>query len=142
MRVLIADDDPGVIAALEDALGADARMDVVGVAQTGHALLAMASTSAPDLVLLDIRMPGGGVTAARALAAMSSPPAVVVFSATTSARLIIELLEAGVVGVVQKGRAGADLTDLLVRCRAGEVILATPAASAAVRLLFSRARAS
>lgn len=136
MRVLIADDDPGVIFALTDALDADPRVDLVGAAVTGDALLAMASTSAPDLVLLDVRMPGGGVAAARALAMMSAPPTVVVFSASTSARLIIELLAAGVVGVVEKGRAGVDLTGLLIRCRRGEVILATPAAPAVVKLLL------
>lgn len=139
MRVLIADDDPRVLSALEDALSADARIDLVGAAITGDALIALASTTAPDLVLLDLRMPGGGVAVARALAAMSAPPAVVVFSATTSARLIAALLQAGVVGVIEKGRAGADLTDLLVRCRAGEVILATSAARAVVTLLLGRA---
>lgn len=136
MRVLIADDDPGVVAALEEALGADPRLELVGAAVTGDALVALASSSAPDLVLLDMRMPGGGLAAARALAAMSAPPAVVVFSATTSARSIVELFEAGVVGVVEKGRAGADLADLLLRCRAGEVILATSAAHAVVKLLL------
>lgn len=135
MRVLIADDGPGVVAALREALGADDRFHVVGTADTGDAAVALATATAPDLVLLDVRMPGGGVAAARRLAELPDAPTVVVFSATTSARVIVELLEAGVVGVIEKGRAGADLTGLLVRCHAGDVVLATSAASAAVRLL-------
>lgn len=142
MRVLIADDDPGVVSALQETLGADPRLALIGAADTGDKVVAMAVAGAPDLVLLDIRMPGGGVAAARALVAMTTPPVIVVFSATTSARLVVELLEVGVVGVVEKGRAGADLTDLLLRCWAGEVILATSAAPAAVQLLISRARAT
>lgn len=142
MRVLIADDDDGVVAALHEALTADRRFEVLGVVTTGDEAVALARAANPDLVLLDVRMPGGGVGAARRLGALPAAPTVVVFSATASAGLVTELLGAGVAGVVEKGRAGADLTDLLARCHAGEIVLATSAAGAAIRLLLSRARST
>ena len=88
IRVAIADDDAGIRSALADVLAADPRFAVVGAAATGEELCRLVRSVAADVVLLDVRMPGGGVDAARALRTCSPvsgarPPAVIAVSAHT-----------------------------------------------------------
>ena len=78
MRVLIADDEPHARARLRELLAHCAGVRVVGEADHGEAVLAEVARAQPDLVLLDIRMPGlDGLEVARRLAALAEPPGVV-----------------------------------------------------------------
>lgn len=77
-RVLIVDDEPPARARLRQLLAEMPDMECVGEAATGEEALALSAETAPDVVLLDIRMPGiGGLEAARRLAALPEPPAVI-----------------------------------------------------------------
>ena len=134
IRVAIADDDAGVRSALSDVLAADARFDVVGTVASGDLLCRLVSDVAPDVVLLDVRMPGGGATAAETLRAGVHRPAVIAVSAITGAATVASLLRAGAVGYLAKGRLSA-LPDMVARCAAGEVVLAVPSAAEALRRL-------
>lgn len=137
IRVVIADDDAAVRSALADVLDADPRFLVVGTAASGDELELLAARTGPEMVLVDVRMPGGGAEAARALRAQaplqgrSGAPAVVAVSAHTGAATVLAMLQAGAVGYLAKGRL-ADLPDLLARCAAGEVVLAVPSAADAL----------
>lgn len=137
IRVVIADDDDEVRDALGEVVGADARFAVVGTARTGDEAVSVAAVSSPDVVLLDVRMPGGGPEAARRLTA-SGGPVVVAVSAHTGATSIVAMVRAGAVGYLTKGRLG-DLTDLVARCAAGQVVLAAPGAADAMRQLLAGA---
>lgn len=78
MRVLIVDDEPPARERLRSLLAEIPGCAVVGEAATGAEALAAVAQAAPDVVLLDIRMPGmDGLEAARHLARLDSPPAVV-----------------------------------------------------------------
>jgi DNA-binding NarL/FixJ family response regulator len=137
IRVVVADDDAGVREALVDVLSADRRFLVVGSAATGHLALVVASAVRPDVVLLDVRMPGGGPAAAHALSGLpgvgrSGAPLVIAVSADTDAGTVAAMLRAGAVGFLAKGRLG-DLPDLVARCAGGEVVLAVPSAGDALR---------
>ena len=136
IRTVVADDDAEVRSLLVALLRSDDRFDVVEQAADGTALLEAATRTRPDLVLLDVRMPGGGVEAARAL--QDQPPVVVAVSAETAPGTVADLLRAGVRGYLAKGRLGPTLPDQLVRCVEGEVILAVPTASVALRRLIER----
>ncbi|MBB6627763.1 response regulator transcription factor [Nocardioides sp. KIGAM211] len=138
IRVVVADDDPAFRGALHDVLQADARFEVVGIAATGHELAELVRDLQPEVVLLDVRMPGGGEVAARALTgpdAVGEVPTVVVVSAQSGAAGILSMLRAGAVGFLGKGRLGAQLPDLLARIMEGEVVLAVPGAAEALRQL-------
>src|SRR5207342_127456 len=139
IRVVIADDDVGIRSALEDVLDDDPRFNVVGSVATGGELRALVRSVAPDVALLDIRMPGGGPEAARALLedGLSSgrrPLVVIAVSAHTGVANVVSMLRAGAVGYLAKGRLAA-LPDLVARCADGEVMLAVPGAAEALRQL-------
>ncbi len=68
IRVLIADDDPAVRAALADLIESESALELVGAAGDATEVVALAAAEQPDVVLVDVRMPGGGgVTAARGI---------------------------------------------------------------------------
>ncbi len=67
IRVVIADDDDAVRRALVAVLSEDDRFEVAGQAGDGTALHTMVDSADPDVVLLDVQMPGGGVEAAKRL---------------------------------------------------------------------------
>ena len=134
IRVVVADDDDTIRDVLSAVMASDPRFAVVGEAADGIELLEVVTRTDADVVLLDVRMPSGGATAARAL--QQGPPVVVVaVSAETSPDTVASLLRAGVRGYLSKGRLGPQLPELVARCLAGEVILAVPTAAHAMRKL-------
>jgi DNA-binding NarL/FixJ family response regulator len=82
VRVLIADDSDAFRGALHDVVEATPGFMLVGEVASGEAAVAAATTTHPDLVLIDIRMPGmGGVAAGELIAAASPGTAVVMITA-------------------------------------------------------------
>lgn len=133
IRVVIADDDAGVRSALRAVLDDDDRFSVVGEAGSGPEAGVVTALEQPDVVLLDVRMPGGGVEAAKAINAARPRVTLVAVTASADANVVASMLSAGAHGVLAKGRLG-NLGDLVARCCAGEVVLATPAAAAGLRI--------
>lgn len=136
ITVVVGDDDATVRHTLTDLLHTDPRFEVIGHADSGATLLEVVALTRPQVALVDVRMPGGGVEAARALAA--GPPVVVVaVTAESSVSTVLGMLRSGVRGYLVKGRIGANLPDLVARCAAGEIVLATPTGAEAMRQLVS-----
>ncbi len=82
VTVLCADDHPGCRSVLREVISASPGFTQVGEAACGHDAIAAVATLRPDLVLMDVRMPGmGGIEAARALRARHQDLAVVLMSA-------------------------------------------------------------
>ncbi|WP_162244511.1 response regulator transcription factor [Marmoricola sp. Leaf446] len=138
--VLVADDDELFRTALVEVVGADRRFEVVGTRTSGADVVRAVHESRAELVLLDVRMPQGGVAAARALRVAVAqgqldPVRVVALSAHAPTATVVELLREGVVGYLVKGEPARDLPDLLARCAAGQVVLTSPSAATALRQL-------
>jgi len=134
IKVVVADDDARVRSALIALLRTDRRFAVVAELADGTTLVETVRRTEPDVVLLDVRMPGGGVEAARALQA--GPPVVIVaISAETSPAVVAEMVRAGAQGYLAKGHLDSDLPERVVRCVNGEVLLAVPTAGQALRRL-------
>jgi two-component system nitrate/nitrite response regulator NarL len=129
LRVVVADDHREMLATLVSVIEDDPRFAVVGMATTGHDAWQMAADSGADLVLLDVKMPGGGTRAAEALAALPDAPSVVAISAESGSRIVADMLSAGAVGYLTKGHLGDMLPELLWRCAHGEVTVIPPEAT-------------
>ena len=101
MKVLIVDDEQPARDRLSQILADEPDYEVVGEAGNGHEALELANRLAPDIVLLDIRMPGmEGIEAAHHLNAMEPPPAVVFTTAYDE--YAIDAFEARAIGYVLK----------------------------------------
>jgi two-component system response regulator AlgR len=78
LRVLIVDDEPPARELLRSLLAEIGEYDLAGEAATGEEALKLAVDASPDIVLLDVRMPGiGGIETARQLNSLVEPPAVI-----------------------------------------------------------------
>ncbi|MGN6609728.1 MAG: response regulator [Jatrophihabitans sp.] len=141
IRVVVADDDPGVRSALRAVLDEDSRFHVVGEAGSGAEVGVVAALEQPDVVLLDVRMPGGGIEAARAIAESQPRTTLVAVTASADAQVVAAMLAAGANGVLAKGRLN-NLGDLVERCHGGEIVLATPSAAAGLRIFADNHRAA
>ena len=139
IQVAIADDDPRFREALAHVVEADERLSLVGVAASGHEIAGLVARSGADVVLLDVRMAGGGPQGASMLASLGrpgrTPPAIVALSAQSGVATVVAMLRAGAVGYLVKGHVGADLPELILRVAAGEVVLAVSSATEALRRL-------
>lgn len=136
IRVLIADDHREVLSALLSVLEDDQRFRVVGTAATGDEACRIVRGGGVDVVLLDVNMPGGGAAAATAMMSLRPQPVVVAISAESGSGAVADMVRAGATGYLVKGCAGEALPDLVARCARGEVMLATPAASTALRTVL------
>ena len=112
MRVLIVDDEPPARARLAALLAELPGFDVVGEAGDGQSAVEAAMAHDPDIVLLDIRMPGmDGIEAARHLAGLPQPPAVIFTTAYD--RYALEAFETQAVGYLLKPVRQQRLTEAL-----------------------------
>jgi DNA-binding NarL/FixJ family response regulator len=142
--VVVADDDEVFRAALVETLASDDRFDVLGQSRDGHGLPALVAILAPRVVILDVRMPGGGPELCRAVKAAADvrPPVVVAVSAELATSTVTAILAAGATGYLGKGRLGDDLGDAVARCADGERVLAVPRARDVLRRLEGASRST
>ena len=116
IKVLLADDHPVVRRGLAEFLGAAEDIDVVGAAVDGEEAVALADRHQPDVVLMDLSMPGiDGVEATRRVVASVPGAKVVALTSFDDRERIIAVLDAGAVGYLLKD---ADPEELLRGVRA------------------------
>jgi len=124
VAVLIADDHPVVREGLRGMLSAEPGVAVVGEAASGDEAVAMARLLRPDVVLMDLRMPGrdGVVATAGILAAVPATRIVVLTTYETDAD-IVRAVEAGATGYLLKDTPRADLVAAIRAAARGETVL-------------------
>ncbi|HEY5882334.1 MAG TPA: response regulator transcription factor [Nakamurella sp.] len=124
IRVLLVDDDAMVRAGLVMMLDGAAGIAVVGEASDGDQVPGSVDTCAPDVVLMDIRMPRvNGITATRRLRARPHPPQVIVLTTFDTDENILRALHAGASGFLVKDSPPAAIADAVRRVADGEPIL-------------------
>ena len=110
MRILVADDSAGVRRGVLDILAWDGNHEGCGEAKDGPDAIQKAKDLKPDLVLLDISMPGlNGLEVARRLREEIPGTAIVIISQHDSSWLMASAREAGAHACVDKSRLGTDL---------------------------------
>jgi DNA-binding NarL/FixJ family response regulator len=111
IRVLVVDDDDLLARALEALLESDPSIEYVGRAHTGEEALELTEQLTPDIVLMDVEMPGiGGLEATRRLSRSGSTAAVLVITGAEVEAHVHSARESGALGYLPK----ADLAELLL----------------------------
>lgn len=111
VRVLIADDDPLFIEALEAILGIESEIEVAGRANDGEEATRLAGELEPDVVLMDLSMPvlDGFEASRRIRAEAPTTTTVVVLTGSSYAEDVKKAYDAGASGYVTKDRIAQDL---------------------------------
>ena len=103
IRVVLADDQPLVRTGLRMILSAVDDIEVVGEAADGAEAISACAELSPDVVLMDVRMPGvDGIDATRAVTAADSPPKVLVLTTFDLDDVVYDALRAGASGFLLK----------------------------------------
>ena len=138
IRLLIADDHPVVRDGLSGMFTADPDFEVVGEAADGSEALRRAEAARPDVILMDLRMPGmDGVTAIAELAKRGNPARVLVLTTYDTDSYVLPAIEAGATGYLLKDAPRDELLRAVRAAAAGQSVLAPSVASR----LMSKVRA-
>ena len=130
ISILIADDDQLVRVGLRAVLDAEDDLAVVGEAADGREAVDRAAELAPDVVIMDIRMPNlDGLSATRQILDQAHPPRVLVLTTFELDEYVYEALQAGASGFVLKRVPPQDLIEAVRVVHSGESLL-FPAATA------------
>lgn len=128
ITVVLVDDEPMVRQGLRTILESDDGIRVVGEAEDGAGAVSVVRATRPDVVCMDVRMPGvDGIRATELLRALDPPPRVLVVTTFSSDDHVLDALRAGAAGF------------LLKRARAEEVVSAVRAVATGDQLLYPEA---
>ena len=121
IRIVVADDHPVVRFGVKNMLMNEPGYDVVGEAEDGDDAITQTLELEPDVLLLDLAMPRlPGLEAMRAIVGRSSGVKIILLTATISTQQIIEALQIGARGIVEKGSVVGELTRALRAVQSGD----------------------
>ena len=119
LRIVVADDDSNVRTALVALLEATRDVTVVGAACDAGEAVDLVASRRPDVVILDVVMPGDGVRAAQRIREVSPVTRVVALSAHDTQTYRRQMREAGAIAYLVKGDVGVELGQVLSDLRTG-----------------------
>lgn len=124
MRVLIVDDHEVLASSLALVLDQEPDLVTAGVANTLASARSLMSTTAPDVMLLDHRLPDGdGVDAIASLLAIRPSVRIVVLTASAAEHVLVAAIEAGAAGFLSKTRSIAEVTAAVRAAGSGESVI-------------------
>ncbi|MEV6009086.1 response regulator transcription factor [Streptomyces sp. NPDC051976] len=131
IRVLLVDDHQVVRRGLRTFLEVQGDIEVVGEAGDGEEGFARAQELRPDVILMDVKMPGvDGIEALRLLRDAENPARVLIVTSFTEQRTVVPALRAGAAGYVYKDVDPVALADAIRSVHAGHVLLQPEVAGA------------
>jgi len=140
VRVLICDDQPLIRAGVRTLLGTQPDIEVVGEASDGSAAVAATARLCPDVVLMDVRMPGtDGITATGRIARSEGAPRVLILTTYDQDEYVFDALASGASGFLLKDARPEDLIAGIRSVAAGDALLA-PSVTRRLIGLFARSR--
>jgi DNA-binding NarL/FixJ family response regulator len=131
IRIVIVDDHPLFREGVAATLRAEEGLEVAGEGGSADDALHLATTLLPDLLLLDLNLPGGGMHAARGVAAACPVTKIVMLTFSEEEADVLSSLKAGARGYILKGVSGRELRRIVRSVHAGEVYI-TPSLAAGV----------
>lgn len=141
IRILVADDHAVVCKGLRALLEAEPDFEVVGEVHDGLEVLPMVSRAKPDILLLDIMMPGlNGLEVARQVHQRQPQTRVVVLSMHSSEAYVLEALRNGAAGYLLKQSTEEDLVQGIRQVLSGQRYLSPPLTERAVEVYSEKSR--
>jgi DNA-binding NarL/FixJ family response regulator len=141
ITVLLVDDDPLLRAGLRLMLRAAPDIEVIGEAADGAAAVTQAADLSPDVILMDIRMPGtDGVTATAQIARFPDPPRIIALTTFDADDLVRQAINAGADAYLVKDTPPPDIANAVRSVAAGHGVL-SPAVTGPLLDLVRRAAA-
>lgn len=138
-RILLAEDHSVMRQGLRSLLEREAGWTVVAEAADGRTAVQLAATTAPDVAVLDIGLPGlNGIEAARQITALQSGIRVVALSMHSHRRYVVEMLRAGASAYVLKEAAYEEVVRAIREVLQGRLYLCTQLATDYIREVISR----
>jgi DNA-binding NarL/FixJ family response regulator len=124
MRVLIVDDHPVTRDGLRTAFNMADEIDVVGEAASGEEAISVVDETKPDIVFMDVRMPGmNGIQATRQIRERHPDTKVILFTIDESRASVAEAIQAGVSGYLLKDASVGELINAARQAMAGKAVI-------------------
>jgi two-component system nitrate/nitrite response regulator NarL len=131
IQIIIVDDHPLFRDGVIQTLKAEPDIEIVGEATTAPEAVRLAGELLPDVILLDITIPGGGLNAARTIAATLPVTKIVMLTASEAEEDVLAALKAGARGYILKGVSARELVKIVRDVYAGEAYV-TPTLAASL----------
>jgi PAS domain S-box-containing protein len=135
VRVLIAEDEERLRLALCDLVESEEGMECVGTAKSAAEAIELAASAKPDIVLVDVRMLGGGAEVVRGVKKSSPTTRALAVSAYDDQATVFQMLSAGAVGFVVKGSPPTEILEAVRRAARGQASLSVEAISRMIQEL-------
>jgi two-component system, NarL family, nitrate/nitrite response regulator NarL len=121
IRVAVVDDHPLFRAGVLEALGDPSEFEIVGEAETAEDAIELARRESPEILLLDLGIPGSGLKAAGTVTASYPSTRVVILTSSSDEENVEAAMKAGARGYILKGVGGRELTRILREVMAGQI---------------------
>ena len=144
-RILLVDDHKLLMEGIRSLLAPHSHLRVAGMAPDGKEAVGLAATLSPDLVIMDISMPGmSGVEASRAILQIQPETRILIYTGHEDQRHLLELIQLGIMGHVCKSDPPSVLLQAIESVRQGEIFLscADPGGCMAALMRQNRQRLS
>ncbi|TMK84153.1 MAG: response regulator transcription factor [Actinobacteria bacterium] len=124
MRVLIVDDHPVTRDGLRSALSSSGEVEIVGEAGSGEEAIQLVAEAKPDVVFMDVRLPGmSGIEATRHILECAPEARVIVFTVEESRTALADAMRAGVSGYLLKDSSSTELVHSAKLAMEGKVVI-------------------
>lgn len=135
ITMIVADDHPIFRDGLVQSLSETGEFDVVGTGATAQEAVAMARKHKPDLALLDLSMPGNGITAAKEIVAEKLAGHVAMLTVSEDDSDVTNALQVGAIGYVLKGVSAEELRRVLKGIAKGEAHVSPGLAAQVLKIM-------
>jgi DNA-binding NarL/FixJ family response regulator len=138
IRLILADDHPIFRDGLVHSIEETSEFVVVGVGGSADEAVSLAFEHKPDIALLDLSMPGNGITAVQRIADAGTAKAIAMLTVSEDGEDVTAAMQAGATGYVLKGVSAKELRGILTKLAAGEAHVSPGLAAQMLRVMQTR----
>ncbi|PXW72841.1 LuxR family two component transcriptional regulator [Loktanella sp. PT4BL] len=135
IRIILADDHPIFREGLVNSIEETGEFEVVGVGGSADEAVALAFQYKPDIALLDLSMPGNGITAAQRISDAGSAGAIAMLTVSEDSNDVTAAMQAGAMGYLLKGVSASELREVLGKIARGEAHVSPGLAAQMLRVM-------